>query len=166
MHGIKYIILDIDGTLTDGKIYYLSSGEEMKAFNIKDGLAITVAQKCGIIIVVITGRESEIVERRMKELGVKEIYQGISDKKTFIKKYASENGVKLEECGYIGDDLNDLGCMKLMGFTACPNDACEEIRQIADYVAKQNAGYGAVREILEYVMKVNGLWKNVVKQYE
>lgn len=163
---IKHIFMDVDGTLTDGKIYYTSSGEEAKAFNTKDGSAIMAARSVGINIIIATGRKSSIVNRRMKELGIEEIYQGVRNKKEFIINYSRKNIISLGQCGYIGDDLNDLACMKLVGFKGCPADACDEIKNIADYISKREAGKGAVRDILEYLLRSENLWEKVVKQYE
>lgn len=155
---IKYIILDVDGTLTDGSIYYLSDGQEMKQFHIKDGFAIVQAQKAGIKLVVITGRKSSIVERRMKELNVEYVFQGIRDKKQFLKQFLYDKSIDPKETVYIGDDLNDLPAMKLCGFKACPQDACEEVKQTVNYISDLNGGCGAVREIIEYIMKRQNRW--------
>ena len=112
MSKITTVFLDVDGTLTDGKIYYDSQNNEMKAFNIKDGLIIYFMARNGYNFVIVTGRESNIVTRRMEELGVSEIYQGISIKDDFIKEYLGTRHLEYEACAYLGDDLNDLMAMK------------------------------------------------------
>lgn len=155
---VKYFVLDVDGTLTDGFLCYLSDGQEIKQFNIKDGLAIVWARKAGIKFVVITGRKSNIVERRMRELGVDHVFQGIEDKKLFLMGFLQEKVIDPGKVAYVGDDLNDLPAMRICGFKACPQDACEEVRQIADYVSGLKGGHGAVRDIIEFVLKKHHMW--------
>ena len=166
MSRIKAFFLDVDGTLTDGKIYYSQSGEELKSFNIKDGLILSKMRKLGYEIVVITGRESSIVERRMKELGITEIYQSVSDKKQFFIDYLKENEISADEICFVGDDLNDISVMKLCGRSACPEDACEEVRMIADFVSHKNGGDGAVREIIEHLLKQDDSWHRLLSLFE
>lgn len=163
---IRYIFLDIDGTMTDGKIYYSSSGDEMKAFNIKDGLMLAAFVRHGINLVVITGRKSSIVSKRMLELGITEVYQGVTNKKIFLKEYMENNELYTGVVGYIGDDLNDLGAMKLCGFKACPVDACKEIKDCVDYVSSYIAGDGAIRDIFEHIAKEQGIWEKILEDYE
>jgi len=148
---IKMLVMDVDGTLTDGKIYMGSDGEVFKAFDVKDGYAIAHLHEVGIIPVIITGRKSKIVENRAKELNIKEVYQGVSDKVEKLKEVAKDNGVLLEEVAYIGDDLNDLDCMSICGLSACPNDAIDEVTSNVDFKCNKNGGYGAVREFIEYI---------------
>ena len=148
---IKMLVMDVDGTLTDGKIYMGSDGEVFKAFDVKDGYAIAHLHEVGIIPVIITGRKSKIVENRAKELNIKEVYQGVSDKVEKLKEVAKDNGVLLEEVDYIGDDLNDLDCMSICGLSACPNDAIDEVTSNVDFKCNKNGGYGAVREFIEYI---------------
>lgn len=163
---IKLLILDVDGTLTDGQIYTGEQGELFKAFNVKDGFAINqILPAAHILPVILTGRQSTIVENRMRELNVKSIYQGVSDKVAMLRVIAAESHVNLEECAYIGDDLNDLNAMKLCGFKACPHDAVREIKSICDYVSPFCAGQGAVRDICESILKKNGQWEIFLKQY-
>ena len=154
---IKVLVMDIDGTLTDGKIYMGSYGEVFKAFDVKDGYAIAHLHEAGIIPVIITGRESKIVENRAKELNIKEVYQGVSDKVEKLKEVAKDNGVLLEEVAYIGDDLNDLDCMGICGLSACPNDAIDEVINKVDFRCNKNGGYGAVREFIEYISSCENL---------
>lgn len=163
--NIKYIVLDIDGTLTDGGVIYDDCGHEWKRFDIKDGFIIKNAPKCGLKFVVITGRKSELVEQRMKELEVFFVFQGILQKKIFLEKFLEQWNVDTEEVAYIGDDLNDLSAMKECGFKACPQDSCTEIKEIADYVARSSGGHGAVREIVEYILKEKELWDKFVKSF-
>lgn len=152
--SIKYLVMDVDGTLTDGKIYMSGADEEFKAFNIKDGYGIhDLIQSAGIIPIIITGRSSDIVARRCVELNIKEVYQGVSDKLAVLIKIADD----LSEVAYIGDDLNDIPCMKQVqksgGIVGCPADAAEDVIKLADFVCFKNGGNGAVREFIDWIMK-------------
>lgn len=150
---IKLLVMDVDGTLTDGCIYTGSNGEMMKAFDVKDGYAIKhILPTCGIIPVIITGRSSEIVAFRAKELGIVELYQGISDKEAVLRQVAQKYSASLGEIAYMGDDVNDLACMKLCGLAACPQDAVEAVRLCANVVCKRNGGHGAVREFIDSLL--------------
>jgi 3-deoxy-D-manno-octulosonate 8-phosphate phosphatase (KDO 8-P phosphatase) len=150
---IKYLVMDVDGTLTDGKIYMSPSGEAMKAFNIKDGCGIhDILIPVGITPVIITGRKSQIVENRAKEIGITEVYQGQSNKLTKLKDITED----LSSIAYIGDDINDLPCIKAVkeagGVIGCPADAVESVKMYADYIASHNGGDGAVRDFIEWVV--------------
>lgn len=152
---IKYLVMDVDGTLTNGKIYMSENGEVMKSFNIKDGCGIhDILIPAGMIPVVITGRSSEIVKKRCDELGISYIFQGISDK--FEKLI--EICPNLEYIAYIGDDINDLPCMNKVkeagGIVGCPADAVDAVKTIADFVSLHNGGYGAVRDFIDYIVNI------------
>lgn len=151
---IKYLVMDVDGTLTDGKIYMGAHGEMMKAFNIKDGCGIhDIAIPGGIIPVIITGRTSEIVKKRCGELGIQQVYQGIKNKIEQLNSIADD----LSQVAYIGDDINDLSCMipvkEAGGVVGCPADAVEKVKEISDFVALHNGGDGAVRDFIEWIIK-------------
>lgn len=148
---IKMLVMDVDGTLTDGKIYIGADGEVMKAFNVKDGYAISHLKEYGIIPVIITGRESEIVKYRAKELGVSELYQGVNDKLSVLKEIAEKYAISSEEIAYIGDDINDLECMKYCGYSGCPYDSVLEVCKIVSYKCNSKGGDGAVREFVETI---------------
>ena len=161
---IRFFVMDVDGTLTDGKIYMGQEGELFKAFDIKDGYGVKcLLPEAGIIPVVITARKSHIVENRCQEMGVAELHQGVMNKlgalMQILNKYSSSENTEytLANVAYVGDDLLDLQCMipikEAGGFVTCPNDAVEEVRSIVDYVANKNAGSGAVREIIETLVK-------------
>lgn len=162
---IKLIVLDVDGTLTDGKLYIDNMGNEMKAFDVKDGLAISQSIKQGLIFAIITGKTSKIVERRGKELGIQEIIQGSWNKVEDLEKILKKYNITYEETAYIGDDLIDLKPMKLCGFSACPKDSVNEIIEISDLVSTKNGGCGAVREILEFILKKQNLWENIINNF-
>ena len=150
---IKYFIMDVDGTLTDGKIYMSPSGEAMKAFNVKDGYGIhDLLMPAGITPVILTGRSSEILLNRCAELGITQIHQGGSNKIEKIKAIAAD----LSQVAYIGDDLNDIGCMKLVkqagGLVGCPAVAVKEVKILAHFVAEHKGGEGAVRDFIDWLL--------------
>ena len=141
--------MDVDGTLTDGKIYMSAEGEMMKAFNIKDGYAIAHLGEKHIVPVIITGRSSKILVKRCQELGIEELYQGIEDKVAKLLEICKKYQIEPNNVAYIGDDLNDLECMKICGYSAAPADAVKEVLACVDYICKHRGGEGAVREFIE-----------------
>lgn len=153
---IKYLVMDVDGTLTDGKIYMGNDGEMMKAFNIKDGCGIhDILIPAGITPVIITGRSSKILENRCKELGITNLHQGIRNKIEKLRTITTD----LSTVAYIGDDINDLSCMEPIkeagGLVGCPADAVQKVIDLADFVSKRNGGNGAVREFIEWIAENN-----------
>lgn len=159
---IKYLVIDVDGTMTDAGIYYDNFGNEMKKFSTKDAAGFFAAHYVGMKIMVLTGRECPAVTRRMEELKVDYLFQNIKNKAQFLKEFMEKEQVSALEMAYLGDDLNDLEAMKMVGFIGCPKDACEEVRTISDYVSKFNGGYGAVRDIITYILNQNNQWSIVV----
>ena len=150
---MRCLIMDVDGTLTDGKIYMGPGGEVCKAFDIKDGCGIhDVLPKHGIVPIIITGRQSQIVEKRAQELGITELHQGVRDKLECLDQVLNRYRCPAELAAYIGDDLLDLPAMKLCGVKGCPADAIREVREICDYVCKAPGGRGAVREFIEWLV--------------
>lgn len=157
MKDVNFLVLDVDGTLTDGCVYMGENGELCKAFNIKDGYGIANQLiPAGVKPVIITGRTSKIVENRAKELGITQVYQGVSDKLTKLKGILSAHGKGLKDCAYMGDDLNDLKVMKAIkeagGFVGCPADAAREVIAMSDFVATKEGGRGCVREFIEWLV--------------
>ncbi|MGL6100097.1 MAG: KdsC family phosphatase [Fusobacteriaceae bacterium] len=163
--NIKKIVLDVDGTLTDGKLHIGNNGEELKSFSVKDGLAIVGAIQNGIDVCIVTGKKSQIVMNRAKELGITEIHQGISNKVEKLKEICENHGVSPENIAYMGDDLNDYSAIRFSGFTGAPSDACSDIIDIVDFISEKSGGDGAVREFIEIIMRKQKLWKNVVQKY-
>ena len=150
---IKYLVMDVDGTLTDGKIYMGNDGEMMRAFSIKDGYGIhDILIPAGITPVIITGRTSKILEKRCSEIGIKEIHQGVSNKIDSLSLITNN----LSNVAYIGDDINDLSAMKPIkdsgGIIGCPADAVQKVKDIADFISLKNGGDGAVREFTEWIV--------------
>ncbi len=155
---IKCIILDVDGTLTDGKLYYGKEGEEFKVFDVKDGMAIIKAIEAKLVIGVVTGRYSNALEMRMNSLGVKHIYQGTNKKVDVIKNILYKEKIEPSETMFIGDDINDIAAINYVKYSACPKDASDDILELSDYISKKSGGNGAVREIIEYILKLQNKW--------
>lgn len=161
---IKLVVLDVDGTLTDGGIYYDSQGNEMKRFDVKDGLGIKVGLAAGLEFAVITGRESPIVQRRVKELGIQHLMSGVQVKLPALKQLIAELGLTPEQVCYIGDDWNDLQSMEYVGVRMCPCDAADDVKKICQYVSTKAGGSGAVRECTERILMEYGLWTDAAKK--
>ena len=157
--NIKIMIFDVDGTLTDGKIYMSNSGELFKAFNIKDGCGIhDLLPKKEIVPVIITARSSDIVKNRCKELNISECWQGVRDKLGKMREIAEKYGIAPDEndvyreIAYVGDDIIDIKCMEHCGIIACPADAVAEVKSISNFISVYNGGDGAVREFIEQIV--------------
>ena len=150
--------MDVDGTLTDGKIYMGANGEVMKAFDIKDGCGIKdILPTLGIIPVIITARQSQILDNRCKELNIIEVHQGIRNKLEKLQEICQRYGITFNQVAYIGDDILDLQCMNPIkeegGVIGCPADAVKKVKEVADYVCSNNGGEGAVREFIEIIQE-------------
>lgn len=165
LKDINTIFLDVDGTLTNGKVYLDNAKNEFKAFNVKDGLMVVAAIKMGYDVIIMTGRKSEVVARRAAELGIEEYYQGVRDKKGALEKLMEEKAINYSNLAYLGDDLNDLAVMKEARFSGCPADAAEEVKEISDLVSEFKGGDGAVREILTYLLKAKGEYNQVIENF-
>lgn len=150
---IKLLAMDVDGTLTDGRIYIGADGEVMKAFDVKDGYGIVNFRNTGGIPAIITGRQSRIVEQRCRELGITELHQGVSDKLSSLMELADKYHLEAEQIAYIGDDINDLACMNYAGFSACPSDAAAAVKTAAGFVCNTPGGRGCVREFLDLILR-------------
>jgi len=163
---IKLIILDVDGTLTDGSIYIDNNGLESKAFNVKDGLAIVEAERLGMLFAIITGRDSKIVQMRAEELKIKEIHQAVKNKLSKLDELAGKYNLSYDEIAYMGDDINDLPIINKVGLSGAPKDSVQEIKETADLISSSCGGKGAVREFIEYILKKNGQWNKVLAKYK
>lgn len=160
----KLLVVDVDGTMTDGGIYYDENGNELKKFCTKDAAGFFAAHAAGIKIMVLTGRECAATAKRMQELKVDYLYQNVNDKVSFLQAFMKENYIVRGEVGYIGDDLNDIPAMDLCGFVGCPNDSCAEVIEKSDYISKANGGHGAVRDVIEHLLKTEGVWSALVNK--
>ncbi len=163
-HKIKYLVIDVDGTMTDAGVYYDEHGNELKKFCTKDGAGFFAAHKVGIKLLVLTGRECGATVRRMKEMKVDYLVQNCRDKVTYLRQFMEEHQICSEEIGYLGDDLNDLPPMGLCCFAGCPEDACAEVKERADYVSALKGGCGAVRDIIEHMLRARGEWEQAVSE--
>ena len=150
---IKLVALDVDGVMTNGEISYSSLGEEIKTFNVKDGLGLVLLAENEFITVIITGRESSIVERRGKELKVRHIYQNVKNKQRVIRELADEYTLDFEQICYIGDDLPDLPALRITGLACCPSDAVRQVKEACHWVSKHRGGHGAVRELADLLLE-------------
>jgi len=155
----ELIVIDVDGTLTDGRIYYTNSGEEIKAFNVKDGLMIKSWNTLGRKSAIITGRNSKIVEKRAKELDITYIRQGVKNKAEVLEHIIDELGIELNNVAVIGDDFNDLSMMKLVNKTFAPIDANPFIYDYVKYPLTKKGGEGAVAEMIEFLMKQDNIYE-------
>ena len=161
---IKYMVLDVDGTLTDSGVIYDDLGNELKRFSTKDGQGFNIAHEAGIKLIVMTGRECKATIRRMEELKTEFIFQNVKNKPECLKKFMEENNLSKENFAYIGDDLNDYKAMLMCGFVGCPLETAEEVKKIADYVSPVKAGYGAMRDVVEYLLKERGDYDEVINR--
>jgi 3-deoxy-D-manno-octulosonate 8-phosphate phosphatase (KDO 8-P phosphatase) len=155
--NIKLLILDVDGVLTDGRIIYDSQGNELKFFNVKDGLGLVLLKKLGIKIAIITGRNSKIVEKRAKELKIDYLYQGVWDKLKIFKELKENLNIKDDEVAYIGDDYPDLPIMMKVKYPITTPSAPEILKRIAVYITKNDGGKGAVREVVDIILDEKGI---------
>ena len=161
---IKMILMDVDGVLTDGKIIFTSAGTEIKEFNIQDGMAITLARMAGLKTGVITGRESKMVQQRAEELGYDFISQGNTKKFSRYEEIKKQFGFSNEEVCYIGDDLPDMPILKKVGFSVAVANARDELKAISDYTTEKSGGNGAVREVIDKILKAQGIFDKLVEK--
>ncbi|MBM6776930.1 3-deoxy-D-manno-octulosonate 8-phosphate phosphatase [Collinsella tanakaei] len=157
LQRIRFLVMDVDGTLTDGQVFIGANGEIFKNFNIKDGLGIAdILPDLNITPIIITGRKSEMLAQRCKELKIEELHQGVSDKLSVLNRIVDVAGERLSSVCYVGDDINDLACMKEVkrkgGYVACPQDAAKQIKSIAHCALTSPGGKGAVRELIDILV--------------
>ena len=156
--GIKLLFLDVDGVLTDGRITLNENGEEIKTFDVKDGLGLKLLMSEGVEIVIVTGRRSRAVAHRARELGIREVYQGVSDKSAVCRRLIAQKGLQKSEVGSVGDDLPDLAMFRESGLRITVADAAREVREQADFITNKRGGHGAIREVSEWILKCRGRW--------
>jgi len=149
---IRALVVDVDGTLTDGGMYYDANGEAMKKFHTRDAQGLKLLEAAGFEIAVITAEISQVVDARIRKLGIRHYLSGVTDKRAALASLAAQWGLALEEIAYVGDDVNDLPAFEVAGFACCPADAVDAIRERADYVTARAAGSGAVREVCESLL--------------
>jgi 3-deoxy-D-manno-octulosonate 8-phosphate phosphatase (KDO 8-P phosphatase) len=162
---VRLFLTDVDGVLTDGGIIHGSDGVETKRFHVRDGHGIKMLQRAGVAVGIITGRTSEVVRIRARELGVRVVRQGASDKLQAWREILGEQGVRPEETAYVGDDIVDLPLLRAVGFSAAPADAEPYVLEAVDYVSSRPGGGAAVREIIEFLLRASGAWAGVAEKY-
>jgi 3-deoxy-D-manno-octulosonate 8-phosphate phosphatase (KDO 8-P phosphatase) len=160
---IKLLVFDVDGVLTDGGLYYGPEGEALKRFDVKDGHAIVMARLAGLPAAVLTARRSTMVEVRAKELQLLEAVQGRRDKRAALGELLHRHGIEPSACAYMGDDINDLGPMELVGLSACPSNAAPEVRKAASFISSHPGGQGAARELIELCLKATDRWSRALE---
>ena len=159
--GIKLLFLDVDGVLTDGRITLNEKGEEVKSFDVKDGFGLKLLMRDGIEVVIVTGRRSRAVAHRARELGIREVYQGTSDKRLVCRRLIEKRGLMKLQVGSVGDDLPDLAMFRESGLCIAVADAAGEVREEADFITSKRGGHGAGREICEWILKCRGRWPRI-----
>ena len=162
---IKLLLLDVDGVMTDGRFTINDRGEETKAFNVKDGLGLKMLMFSGLEVVMVTGRRSQGLAHRSKELGIEEVYQGVKDKNTVCQQLKKAKDLKKEQVCSLGDDIPDLAMFMESGLSIAVADAVEEVREAADFITKSNGGFGAVREACELILKCQGKWGDALATF-
>ena len=162
---IKALLLDVDGVMPDGKLHYSARGEEIKSFDVKDGLGIQLLLNANILVGIISGRNSDALEKRIKDLGIQHIYMDSSNKKKDLQNFLETTGLQLEEVAYVGDDLPDLTAIMMCGFSACPSDACSEVLDAVDHVSSKPGGSGVVREIAELILRSTDRWAPITRRF-
>jgi 3-deoxy-D-manno-octulosonate 8-phosphate phosphatase (KDO 8-P phosphatase) len=162
---VKLVILDCDGVLTDGRIIMLPDGDETKAFDVKDGHAIVMGQRAGLRMAIISGRKSSVVRARAKELGVAQLYEMAWVKKEPYEKILVEEELADEEVCYVGDDVVDISLMRRAGLGVAVADAVEEVKQNSHIVTTRRGGRGAVREVIEFILKAQDKWDEAMARY-
>jgi 3-deoxy-D-manno-octulosonate 8-phosphate phosphatase (KDO 8-P phosphatase) len=156
---------DIDGVMTDGRLYYSPRGDELKAFFVRDGLGLKMLMAAGVTVAIITGRSSDIVAQRAADLGIGLVRQGVGDKRAVLSELLQEAGLSFTEAGYMGDDVVDVSVMGACGFSATVPDAHALARRHAHYVAQAPAGGGAVREVCELILRAQGVLDRVLAHH-
>jgi 3-deoxy-D-manno-octulosonate 8-phosphate phosphatase (KDO 8-P phosphatase) len=162
---LRLMAFDVDGVLTNGNLYFSAHGEEMKAFSCQDGHGLKMLQEAGIEVAIITGRKSEMVALRAADLGVRHVYQGVSDKRAAMRDLRQELDLDSDHCGYMGDDVVDLPVLRACGFSATVADSHAFVQQHVDYITKKGGGAGAVREVCDFILSAQGRLDDMLQAY-
>jgi 3-deoxy-D-manno-octulosonate 8-phosphate phosphatase (KDO 8-P phosphatase) len=166
LKGIKLLILDVDGVMTDGRIVMDNEGRETKNFDVRDGHGIKILQRYGIKVVILTGRKSKVVEYRAKDLEISDVYQGAFNKKEVLGIILEKHKLSADTVAFLGDDIVDIPVLKCVGFSAAVADAIDVVKKSVDYVTGHKGGHGAVREICEMILQAQGKWPEIAAKYE
>jgi 3-deoxy-D-manno-octulosonate 8-phosphate phosphatase (KDO 8-P phosphatase) len=162
---VRVILMDVDGVLTDGRVYMGSNGYDGRAFHVRDGQGVRMGQRGGLLFGIISGRESRVVAERAAELYITEIHQGVYDKSECLQAVLQRLGVAAEQACFVGDDLVDVPAMRRVGLAAAPADAVPEVREAAHFVTTRPGGAGALREIVDLVLQASGKWTQIADRY-
>lgn len=166
LRKIKMLILDVDGVMTDGRVIMDDSGREIKNFDVRDGHGIKLIQRYGIKVVLLTGRKSEVVLCRARDLGIKEVYQKVFNKKEVFAKILLKNKLDCDAVAFIGDDIIDIPVLKAVGFSVAVADALDVVKKSVNYITQNKGGRGAVREVCEMLLQAQGKWPEIASKYE
>jgi len=161
---IKMILMDVDGTLTDGSLLVMPDGEELKSFNVRDGMGVWLAQLAGLQVGIVTGKISKSLVKRAERLKITEVYQGVMDKKPILDGILEKHGLKPDQVAYVGDDLGDLEVIRTVGLAAAVADAHPIVKKNSDYICELPGGKGAVREFIEFIIESQGKWEMIQKR--
>ena len=159
---LEWLLLDVDGVLTDGRLWYTEEGETLKAFHVRDGMAVGLARRAGLKVGLLSGRASPVLERRAEELRLDTVLLGSRDKGADFLRFLAAEATRPAKVGFIGDDLIDLPVLLRCGLSMCPADAVHEVRAVVHHVLRENGGGGAVREAVEKILEARGAWSDVV----
>ncbi len=151
--NIKILLTDVDCVLTDGGMYYTSNGDVMKKFYTRDGMGVNMLRRKGIPTIIVTKEKTQMVKKWAKKMNIEYVYDGVQQKETILKIISKKYNVKNSEIGYIGDDINDIELLKIVGFSATPNDGILEAQKIVNYICKKNGGEGAFREVADIILR-------------
>jgi len=165
LKAIELLVLDVDGVLTDGRIITHQDGSESKCFHVLDGHGIRMWQRAGLKVALLSGRASPATARRAQELGIQHVIQDCKFKLPALQQLLAELGLAAERTAYVGDDVMDLPVIRYVGFGAAVANAVEEVKEYADYVTTRRGGEGAVREVIEYILKGSGRWAGLMERY-
>lgn len=162
---VALLVCDVDGVLTDGRLYIGAQGELMKAFDVRDGHGIKLLREAGVEVALLTARRSEIVAARAKELGLTRVLQGQSDKLTGFQQLLADTGIAAEHCAYMGDDWPDLPCLRRAGLAATVSDGCAEAQALAHWISPAPGGRGAVRQLAEFILRAQGRFDELLRKH-
>ncbi|PQO46398.1 KdsC family phosphatase [Blastopirellula marina] len=163
--GVELLLTDVDGVLTDGGVILNNEGVESKQFHIRDGFGLRLWKQAGFKCGIVTGRNSQVVRLRAQELGIEIVRQGIQDKATVVEEILKQNNLQPAQLAYVGDDLIDLGTIRLAGLGIAVGDAVDEVKSAADYTTKALGGKGAIREVVELILKAKKVWNDIIQTY-
>ena len=165
LKNIKLVCFDVDGVLTDGRVIIDDAGRETKFFHSRDGHGLKMLMRAGLEVAIITGRKSRVVENRTRELGITEVHQGVTDKLAAYNEILTKFNLAPHEVAMAGDDIVDLPVMRRCGLALAPADAAPEVAAVAHFITSLNGGRGAARQMVEYILKGQGLWESVIAKY-